>query len=71
MPNIIVSDHAYKTIKATALIPFEGEGEQRPNGDWEVFVSETFIERLKPRMVPQETVGEAIARWFPVREVAA
>jgi len=71
MPTIVVSDYAYKTINATALVPFEQAGEQRPNGDWEVFVSETFIECLKPRMELHETVGEAIARWFPVRGAAA
>jgi hypothetical protein len=67
MPTIVVSDHAYVAINTKALVPFENAGEQRPNGDWEVFISDSYVERMKPRMLPHESIGEAIERWYPVK----
>lgn len=67
MPIIIVGQHAYKTITTTSLVPFEKEGHQRPNGEWEVFVSEDYVARIKHKMLSNESIGEAIERWFPQR----
>lgn len=67
MPIVIVTDYAYQSIQNKAFVPFEQKGTQRPNGDWEVWVSAEMIERLKPNMLPHESVGEAIARWWPTR----
>ena len=65
MPNIVVSDYAYQTIMSKAAVPFEAAGQQRPNGQWEVFVSNEYIGRISPKMLLGESVGEAIARWYP------
>lgn len=65
MPIVIVSQYAYKTITSRGHVPFENSGHQRPNGDWEIFVSGDYISRVSHKMLPNESISEAIERWFP------
>lgn len=71
MPIVIVSDHAYKSVQANAIIKFDEDlAKQRPNGEWEVSLSQDLIERMKPSMLSHESISEAIERWHSLSAAA-
>jgi len=66
MPTIVVSNQLYTYVanNAEAMLPLEKPGEQRPNGDWEMFISDDYVQRMKPHMLLHESVGEALERMY-------
>jgi hypothetical protein len=64
MPEVIVSNFVYEAVKTRALVSWEEDGEQTPDGQWKVPVSERLMGMLQRNKGPTETESEYLERMW-------
>lgn len=60
--KVLISAETEAAIRAAAILPYKATGKQRPDGRWEVELSDETYERLQAKRLVSETMDQTIFR---------